>query len=310
MHIWYEFSMDLKRIRSFAAVAKDVNVSRAAERLHISQPALTRQLHALQADLGVALLERAGRGIRLTPAGEALAPLCQELLSRSEGLREAARGFAANPISVLRVAVTPHFIESLLAPVLGELHSAHPNVEIQLVESPSARHRDLLEHHEADMALGVTRYGEPLRTRVLPSLPLLVVAAAGHPITKRRSVELSALAAEPLLVVHRDFSTGLMLESACHIAQISPVLRHISTSVQTLLALAEIGFGVAVVQANARIETRAVEIATLCHKGEPIRMTVRAVWNPFVPLPAAAEHLIDLLERYMQAHPRLGSRAR
>ncbi len=302
--------MDLKRIRAFAAVAKDANVSRAAERLHISQPALTRQLHALQADLRVTLLERAGRGIRLTPAGEALAPLCQELLSRSEGLREAARTFAADPTSVLRVAVTPHFIESLLAPVIQELHSAHPNVEIQLVEGPSARHRDLLEHHEVEIALGVTRYSETLKARVLPSLPLLVVAAAGHPITKRRSVELSALAAEPLLVVHRDFITGLMFESACHIAQISPVIRHVSTSVQTLLALAEIGFGVAVVPANARVETRAVKIATLCHKGEPVHMTVRAVWNPFVPLPAAAEHLIDLLEQYMQAHPRLGSRAR
>ena len=149
--------MDLRQIRYFIVVAQEGNISRAAERLHISQPALSRQMHALEDQLGVRLIERHGRGIRMTLAAEELLPRCAELVSRAEGLRGLANDLSGAGVYVMRIGATPHFVESLIARVLSDFRAIHPGVEIMLTERPSSELATLLEHNEIHLALGAHR---------------------------------------------------------------------------------------------------------------------------------------------------------
>lgn len=294
--------MDLRQIRYFTEVAREGNISRAAERLHITQPALSRQIHALEDRLGVALIERHGRGIRLTHAAEELLPRCAELIARATGLEDLAATMSEGTRYEIRVGTTAHFIESILATVLRKFRTEHAGVEVMLTESASGGLAALLEHNEIHLALGAHRVVGVYPTRPLPPIPLMVVPPKGHPFEQRKDVELREVVSEPLLLLRRGFLGREHFESACLLAELIPSPRHESESVHTLLALVEAGLGVAIVQVNARIRRYAVP---LLQDGKAICVELSAAWNPHAHLPRAAEELIDGVISVMREKARL-----
>ena len=126
--------MNLRHLRAFAAIADAGGFARAATRLHLSQPALSRQIHTLEADLGVLLFDRVGRGVRLTAQGEDLLERSRRLLAEAEALGERARELKGGATGILRVGATPQVIENLLAPFLVHYRRRHSGVEVHLVE--------------------------------------------------------------------------------------------------------------------------------------------------------------------------------
>jgi len=285
--------MDLRQIRYFTMVAREGNVSRAAERLHVSQPALSRQIHALEEQLGVALIERHGRGIRLTRAAEQLLPRCAEILSQAAGLQDLATTLSDASGDVIKIGATPHFIESLMARVLREFRVNHPGVDIVLEERATGELATLLEHNEVHLALGAHRLVGAFPTRPLTPVPLMVVPPDGHRFLSRDSLELDEVVTENLLVLRRGFLTREVFESACQLEMHMPSVRHESESVHTLLALVEAEWGVAILQANANIERTAIP---LLHDGKNLRVELSAAWNPHAHLPPATMILVDAVD--------------
>src|SRR5262245_32497797 len=117
--------MNLRHLRAFATIVDLGGLSRAATRLHLSQPALSRQIQALEADLGVPLFDRVGRRVQLTSQGEDLLQRVRRLLAEAESLGERARELQSGETGVLRVAATPQVIENLLAPFLIRYRRRH-----------------------------------------------------------------------------------------------------------------------------------------------------------------------------------------
>src|SRR5256885_633819 len=115
MHNCYHFRMNLRHLRAFPAIADRGGVARAAPRLHLSQPALSRQIHALEAELGLPLFDRVGRRVQLTSQGEDLLRRSRRLLADADSLGERARALKTGETGILRVAATPQVIENLLA---------------------------------------------------------------------------------------------------------------------------------------------------------------------------------------------------
>src|SRR6478736_7665 len=140
--------MNLRQLRAFATIVDVGGVARAALRLHLSQPALSRQIHALEADLGVPLFDRVGRRAQLTSQGEDLLRRSRRLLAEAESLGERARELKGGEIGILRVAATPQVIENLLADFLVRYRRRHPGVEVHLVEDGGVRLIDRLERGE------------------------------------------------------------------------------------------------------------------------------------------------------------------
>src|SRR5690349_21702705 len=124
--------MDLKRLRTFVTVAELGSVSKAALRLRIAQPALSRQLIELEAELGLKLFDRAGRGLVLTRNGEQLIESSRSVLGQVVFLTDRARDLRGGDTGLLKVAASPQIIEAVLAKLLPRYRRSYPNVQVRL----------------------------------------------------------------------------------------------------------------------------------------------------------------------------------
>src|SRR5215471_16134487 len=173
MPLGYSSPMELRHLRYFVAVAENGgNVSRAAGKIRISQPALSRQVHDLESELGVVLFERAGRRLYLTGAGEDLLAYGRKVLNEAAAFRERARILHGGDTGVLRVGATPQSLQRLFPAVLGRFRRALPGVDVRLIEGNSAVLLELIRQGQLHLAL--TTYAPELRSaaRLVGALPL------------------------------------------------------------------------------------------------------------------------------------------
>lgn len=127
--------MDLRHARTFVTVAELGTVSRAALRLRIAQPALSRQISALEQELGLKLFDRVGRGLVLTGEGEQLLGDCRDLLNCANAVGERAQLLRRGDSGMLKVAASPQFIEGVISSFLHAYAERYPNVQVKLIEA-------------------------------------------------------------------------------------------------------------------------------------------------------------------------------
>src|SRR3954469_7029209 len=126
--------MNLRFLRTFVAIAANGGFARAAVRLNLTQSAASRQIQALEDELGLRLFARIGRNVQLTPEGEDLLLRSRRLLFDADALGQRASALKTGEVGVLRVGATPQVIENLLADFVSEHRKRHPGVEVHLVE--------------------------------------------------------------------------------------------------------------------------------------------------------------------------------
>jgi DNA-binding transcriptional LysR family regulator len=188
--------VDMRKLRYFVAVAERLHFGRAAAALYITQPALSRQIRRLEEELGIELLERSSRQVTLTPAGQRLAEDGARLLAESEAAIARARRAQGG-----KHTLTAGFMLGMdIAPVLKKFARSHPEVEIRLQRLRWWDHAAALRDGRADV--GFVRLPLPtegLELRPLYTEPVCVALPAGHPLAEMTSVDITALADEPVL---------------------------------------------------------------------------------------------------------------
>jgi DNA-binding transcriptional LysR family regulator len=203
--------LGLKRLRAFVVAAEELNVGRAAHRLHIAQPALTRQLRALECEVGVQLFERHARGVRLTPAGAAFLDHARRLLLGAEAAVCSARETAARGrVQLLRLS--PPDWPNRARPVqlaIELLRDAVPDVEVEYDMTPWTLHARALLDGTIDVGFGIAMhpsdYGPDIAVHRLADEPAAsAVIRKTHPLGQRSSVLLRDLRDVPLLVPARE----------------------------------------------------------------------------------------------------------
>src|SRR5437867_6812188 len=147
--------MELRQLRYFVAVAETGNISRAAKKIFLTQPALSRQIKALENEIGQCLLERQAHSIRLTPAGQTLLHEARELLQRADGMLERVR--AAGQGVRLRVGYAPSLASGLLSEAVEHFAQKHPNAHVELFDLSTKEMLAGLENGTLDVALTVGR---------------------------------------------------------------------------------------------------------------------------------------------------------
>lgn len=203
--------LGLKRLRAFVVAAEEQNVGRAAHRLHIAQPALTRQLRALESEVGAQLFERHARGIRLTPAGAAFLDHAQRLLTAAEAAVSSARETAARGRAQL-LRLSPPDWPNRARPVqraIELLREATPDVEVEFDMTPWTLHARALLDGTIDVGFGIAMdpsdYGPDIAVHRLADEPAAsAVIRTTHPLGTRPSVMLRDLRDVPLLVPARE----------------------------------------------------------------------------------------------------------
>ena len=295
--------MNLRFLRTFVAIADNAGFARAAARLNLTQSAASRQIQALEDELGLRLFARIGRNSRLTREGEDLLVRSRRLLFDAEAISQRASALKTGEVGVLRVGATPQVIENLLADFLARYRKRHAGVEVHLVEDGGSSLPGRLERGDIDVALMPT--GEDrFSSRLLFPMHVLAVLPQGHRLSRRAVLDVADLADEPLLRLNSSFASHGWFEAACQVAHIRPRVLLESVAPQTLIALVRTGHGVAVVPSPVRIPRAGVRAAVLMHRGVSIGRWAVAAWDSqrFLP-PYAVQFVEELVAHCGRGYP-------
>jgi DNA-binding transcriptional LysR family regulator len=245
--------MELRQLRYFVAVAEEGNISRAAKRIFLTQPALSRQIKALEREIGQCLFERQAHSIRLTPVGEALVREARDILQHAEEALERVR--SAGRGARLRVGYAPSLAAGMLSATVENFTQAHPNTRVELFDLSTKEMLAGLENGSLDVALSVGQQREARGLKWTPLLraPWQLAVNSKHPLAQRAQVSTAEVAAEPLLVYcRRDYPEywdliNAWLRDNRHPPQIAGEY----DGIDSLMAAVESGLGVAVVTTRA-----------------------------------------------------------
>jgi DNA-binding transcriptional LysR family regulator len=289
--------MELRHLRYFVAVADAGNVSRASRQLHVTQPALSRQIQDLERDLTCRLFDRIGRRIVLTRDGDEILERTRRLLADAEALRERARALAGGETGVLRIGAPPQFIEAAMPELLTSYASAFPGVEVQLVEAGGRSLLGRVQQGELHLVIGAWRTGG-LQSQPLFPARVLAVMQRRHRLAGRKALAVTELAGIPMLLLGRDFGSRELFDEACQAAHFEPSIRLESRSPQTLIALAQAGHGIAIVPSSVKFGTSKVAIAGIVDGTRPLGSWAHAVWDERRYLPTYARGFIEVVTNY------------
>jgi DNA-binding transcriptional LysR family regulator len=248
MAIQPETRLTLGQLRTFLAVASTGSVRAAAEQLVVTQPAVSAALAAVRKQVGVALVMRDGRGLRLTPAGEALAERARAALALLDEAVAAARGEADPARGRLRLASVTTAGEHLAPPLLASFLSDHPEVAVSMEVGNRRRVADLLAHHEVDLAIGgrPPPGAETLATRA----NRLVVVAARRKQARVRRVTTADLDMATRLLREPGSGTRATAEAWLEEFGIAPRIQTFGSN-GAVVESVRIGLGITLISADA-----------------------------------------------------------
>lgn len=289
----------LARLSCFIAVAEELHFGRAAERLHMTQPPLSRQIQQLETELGVQLIDRTTRSVTLTPAGVAFLPDARRILQLAESAALTVRRVPAGDLGTVVVGFTAASAHAVLPRLLEQTRSILPDVKLELREMVSSVQIEALMTGEID--LGMAR--PPLKRPGIVSRPLLheqLVAAlpAGHPLTEQaRQLTLNDLDGQDLVMyspVQARYFHELLI-STFTIAGATPRYVQFVTQVHTMLVLVRSGIGIALVPASAAtLHPEGVVFRTIgAFRERPVELD--AAWRGDSTNPALLRLLRDVL---------------
>lgn len=241
--------MELRHLRYFVTVAEELNVSRASARLRISQPAVSRQLRDLEAELGVQLFDRGNSRLKLTAAGEAFLAHARDVLRRASEAEKEMAAFRPKTGHTLTIGYIAPVLASTLSPALRVFSQKNPEVEVVLREmSPGAQVKAL---REGKIGLALLGNSCPVLSKEfeiveLGKIPLEAVLPDNHTLALRKRIALGELKHETFIGFDEDQFPGRndLLCRACQDAGFTPRLRYRVDSLSALLAKVAAGNGV------------------------------------------------------------------
>jgi DNA-binding transcriptional LysR family regulator len=273
----------LRRLGHFLAVAEEGHFGRAAARLGLSQPPLTAQIQALEAELGIRLLERTRRGAHPTREGEALLPMLRRIAEDARQVEALARELRAGRHAPVVLACVTSALFDFLPPLVRALRTAQPDSAVSVQEMDTTDALEALRRGEVDFALArLDRERPPLRLLPLGDDALVAALPEGHALLSSTPgpLPLSALAEEPLVALPRAISPAYFDRqvTACREAGFEPVTVREVGSAMAQLAFVASGLGVALVSSGmARLRPPGVEFRPLA---DPVgAVAVALVWN-------------------------------
>ena len=186
--------MELRHCRYFVAVAEELHFGRAAKRLGISQPPLSQQIRSLEQELGVELLRRTKRNVRLTAAGEVFLQASRKLLRGVEDSLDVTRRAARGEVGTLQVGYAPGVEIEILPKVLREFARRYPHVDVRLVPLPTRDQLDALRQRRIDVGLIMLPAStDGLDLGLVRREPLILVAPRNHPLARKPAVHVRDL---------------------------------------------------------------------------------------------------------------------
>ncbi|WP_417218236.1 LysR family transcriptional regulator [Arthrobacter sp.] len=278
----------LDQARSFIAVAEELHFGRAAERLNMTQPPLSRQIQKLERAIGVELLERTNRKVALTAAGQAFLREARKLAVAADRAPLTARNIAAGRSGVLRIGFTAASGYSLLGPLLTQVAEVIPDVDIDLRELVTGEQVAALRDGDLDLGLARPPFDtETFESQLLFSENLMLAVPTDHPLNAlKRPVATQDLKGVPL-IMHSPTSARYFYDLAVrHIPVAHANVVHTVSQILTMVALVGAGRGVAFVPESSQL--LGIDGVAHLHLADiaPDLVELHAIWMRDSPNPA------------------------
>ena len=274
--------MELRHLRYFVAVAEEENVSRAALKLHVSQPGLSRQIRDLEDEIGVSLFERSAKSLRLTEAGKTFLTEARAVLQRAEEAVKKARAVAGGISGEIHVGYAPSLTVQILPAMLRAFQGGSPHVRVTLHDLSSEEMLAQLGTGKLQVALTVRPPAKMLSGLAFVELAryaMVVAVAPGHPLAKLKAITLRQAAPEPLIGLNRKDYPEYLVETKKLFATVGlkPNFAEEHEGGSGIIAAVEAGRGIALVPSSlACIVGTRVKLIPLKPALPPI--LVGAVW--------------------------------
>lgn len=305
--------LNVARIHTFAAVARQGSISAAADALSYTQSAVSQQVAALEAEVGIALLERHPRGVRLTAAGAALLEHAETILAHLEATEEALAAIAGVRGGRLRIASFPSAGATLMPLAIATFRARHPGVQLTLAEGEpeqvaprlAAGELDLALLFEFDVGAGAAAEGatapDGSETVQLLEDPMYLALPARHRLAGRRELRLEDLRQESWVQTSTASACARHVVRSCLAAGFQPQVSFESDDYQTVQGLVAAGVGVALIPELALSGVRQDIAIRALHPAPPLRRVIAAAPTGAVRAPAAEamlEILTEIAARY------------
>ena len=237
--------MDINALQAFLAVAETASFSQAAERLFLTQPAISKRIAALEEGLGARLFDRIGRQVVLTEAGKALLPRAERIIAELEDSRRAITNLGGEVAGRLTVGTSHHIGLHRLPPILRQFTERYPKVELDIRFMDSEEACRAVEH--GDLELGIVtlpQHPSPaLAVEVIWDDPLAVIAASTHPLVKQKKVTVAQLAEHPAVLPAPGTYTREVIEQAFKPYNLQLRVTLSTNYLETIKMLVSVGLG-------------------------------------------------------------------
>ncbi|MED1470389.1 LysR family transcriptional regulator [Bacillus salipaludis] len=241
--------MELRQLQYFLAVAEELNFSRAAERLRITQPPLSLQIQNLEKELGIPLFYRNNRKVELTDAGKLFLDEVRKIFDHLYRAIENAQRIHHGELGTLNVGFVGSATYDILPTVIREFRSLYPDVQVHLFEMSTPTQIQALREEEID--IGVLRppvHSDSLCTEIMSTTPCVLAVPKQHPLLEKKNLSLSDLSPYPFVMLSRKTWSGLYNEI---LALCNPIIQQKALEFQTVIGLVAAGLGIAVVPQSA-----------------------------------------------------------
>jgi DNA-binding transcriptional LysR family regulator len=290
--------MDVHALRTFVEVARHQSFTRASESLHVTQPAVSKLVRALEDELGTPLLLRERRRVRLTDAGRVVLERAQGVLDAMTGIEQEVGELASLRRGRLRVGFPPIVGVAFFPPILAAYHDAHPGIFLELREEGSHHIEALVASRELDVGAIVL----PTDESTFATIPfvhdeLMAVLHPAHPLARRKSLSLRELRQTPFVLYRPEFALHGHIIEACRRAGFKPQVASESSHWDFIVALVAANIGVALLPQTISRQLDPAQVRSVPLVDPVIPWDVALIWRRDRHLPPATRAWIDLCQR-------------
>jgi DNA-binding transcriptional LysR family regulator len=290
--------MDVRALRTFVEVARRQGFTRASESLHVTQPAISKMVRALEEELGTPLLLRERRRVTLTDAGRMVLERAQAILDALRVMEEEVVELAALRRGRVRIGLPPIVGVAFFPPLLGEFHTAHPGIVLELREEGSHHIESLVLERELDVGAVVL----PTDEKAFATMPfvhdeLWAVLHPSHPLARRPTLTLRELEGTPFVLYRPEFALHGHILEACRRAGFNPHVASESSHWDFLAAMVAANIGVALLPHTICRQLDRSQVRSVPLTRPVIPWDVALVWKRDRHLPPATRAFLDLAQR-------------
>lgn len=292
--------LDVRQIEYFAEVAKQLNFTKAASTLHISQPSLSKTIKNLEAELGASLFYRGANQLDLTDAGQAFLVNARNVLDAFENLTSELNDVIDLKKGEIKIGIPPIIGAAFFSKLISKYKEAYPSINMILTEVGSNKIKLGVAEGELDIGLVCNRpvQKENFETIKLLKDPLMLVVQKDHPLTERKTIDFSHLEKEPFILYRHDFSLHDRIIEACGKHDFYPNIVCESSQKDFMIEMVEAKLGIALLPSKICGEINNEKITAIPFNKPVVSLELGMIWKKNRYVPYAVREFIDMSESF------------